>query len=65
METATNLLIVILFLLCFGITAALLVVLNHLHKMWVSDQLDKAIMRAISNGEYRNSYRYRPRKAKA
>lgn len=65
METAKDLLLVILYALCFGIFAALLVTLNHLHKMWVSDQLDKAILRAISEGQYRNSYRYRPRKAKS
>jgi hypothetical protein len=65
MDQLRDLLTVILFVLCLGILSLLLVGLNHLHKMWVSDQLDKAILRAISEGKYRNSYRYRPRKAKS
>jgi hypothetical protein len=65
MDQLRDLLSLILFVLCLGILGALLVFINELHKHWVSQQLDKAIMRAISNGQYRNSYRYRPRKAKS
>lgn len=65
MEATRDLLTVISYALCFGVFAALLVGFNHLHKIWQADQLDKAILRAISEGKYRNSYRYRPRKAKS